>query len=81
MPRNATAAFAPTTRDTVTVAGYGPAGRASSGSAPASAPTVDATPPALRGRASAVPEQNTSREACACAGVAAVIVRHHRPQT
>jgi hypothetical protein len=81
LPRNATAAFTPACRDTMTVAGYGAAGRASSGSAPASAPTVDATPLALRGRASAVPEQNASSEAWACAGVAAVIVRHHRPQT
>ena len=81
MPRNATAAFGPTCRDTITVAGYGAAGRASIGSASASAPAVDAIPPALRRRVSAVPEQNTSSEACACAGVTAVIVRHHRPQT
>jgi len=82
LPRNATAALAPATRDTITVAGYGAAGSASSGSAAASAPTVVRPPSTVRrGRASAVPAQNPSSDRCASSGLAAVMARHHRPHT
>jgi hypothetical protein len=85
LPQKATVASVSTGRVTSTVAGYGAAGRASSGSASASAPTV--VRPAMspsghgRGRASPTVAKNRSSDPCASAIVVAVIVRHQRPHT
>jgi hypothetical protein len=79
VPRNATAALSPTILLTLSVAGYGAAGRTSSGSASANAATVTVPAIVRRVRASPGPAQNTSSERCAASGVLAVIVRHHRP--
>ena len=78
----ATVALSATMRSTSIVAGNGTGGRASSGSASASSPTVVRSRPALCARGSSpVVAQNRSRERWASSGVVAAIVRHHRPET
>ena len=59
-----------------------PAGRASSGSASASSPTVVRSPfGPRRSRSSPVVAQKTSRERWASSGLVAPMVRHQRPET
>ena len=64
------------------VAGNGAGGRASSGSASASSPTVVRSPSGpRRSRSSPMVAQKTSRERWASSGVVAPMVRHQRPET